>query len=444
MISTPKQQMKSSCSTTTRLFYYYYYYYYYTLVGYIMIHAAETTITKQQQRTLDSSCTLFLAESTIPNAGLGVYTSIERHPDEIIGEPDLCIPLVDMNYYNNNDQEHWFWPLDDYVWSGHVMGMSSESLFDDDIEAFCVGLDAVVNCNLALLNVAKSNVQYYHDHDIATTRRRRRRQYDDTKNPGVGSYSPYQINGTTRTTHSIPAGGELFKYYGESWFTSRPHSFGSIPLLQDYETVERLLRNLEEKLQRVPYSIRQALYEDVILQQLPWKDTATNKRFYNALPLKYSDVQQSTTDGSSSNGDGSIIRSLHQDDAVRSHEWLLRNGRCLDHLQARPSLLPNGAAARGAFAKRSLPRDTIITTSPLLHIVDRQYLNMHHHDNDNQQRHNNNNYYSTTSLDMLNRHYYYVPTEAPSCTSITIKRCKMSNCSGHKMVSCITTIRSST
>lgn len=41
-----------------------------------------------------STCTLYIAESTIPGAGLGIFTTVEKFPGEEIGYGDLCIPLV--------------------------------------------------------------------------------------------------------------------------------------------------------------------------------------------------------------------------------------------------------------------------------------------------------------------------------------------------------------
>lgn len=82
------------------------------------------------------------------------------------------------------------------------MGMGAET-DSDDIEAFCPGLDCLVNCNPALLNVAKSTPLY----DEAGLHR--------SRDPGAGSRTPYH-NGTTYVSKVIPRGSELFKDYGDS------------------------------------------------------------------------------------------------------------------------------------------------------------------------------------------------------------------------------------
>jgi hypothetical protein len=82
-------------------------------------------------------CDLYMAESTIPNAGLGIFSAIELNPGDPVGEGDVCIPLFDLNSHHPDP----FNPFGDYVWAGEVMGMKLE-IESDDIEALCpVGSD---------------------------------------------------------------------------------------------------------------------------------------------------------------------------------------------------------------------------------------------------------------------------------------------------------------
>ena len=41
-----------------------------------------------------SDCGLYMAESTIPGAGLGIFTAAEKHPGDAVGYGDVCIPVV--------------------------------------------------------------------------------------------------------------------------------------------------------------------------------------------------------------------------------------------------------------------------------------------------------------------------------------------------------------
>jgi hypothetical protein len=63
-------------------------------------------------------CEFYLAESTIPNAGLGIFTAIERLPGDDIGEGDVCIPIIDAELHQ---LETLFFPFQEYVWAGEVM-----------------------------------------------------------------------------------------------------------------------------------------------------------------------------------------------------------------------------------------------------------------------------------------------------------------------------------
>jgi len=160
----------------------------------------------------DFRCGLYMAVSTIPGAGLGIFSGVDRRPGGYVGEGDPLIPLVDLYYHLQNspefdpeDMEHQSESLDptsDYVWHGSELGMQQESAYSDtQCTAYCPGLDAAINCNLALINVDKL-VPEYDDGGL-------RRNID----PGAGAFTPYH-NCTTVVTAPIPAGGELFKVRG--------------------------------------------------------------------------------------------------------------------------------------------------------------------------------------------------------------------------------------
>lgn len=89
-------------------------------------------------------CGLYLAESTIPGAGLGIYTATEKQPGDSVGRGDVCLPVMDANWHN--DQKPVFNPFSDYYWAGYVMGMGRE-VESTDIEAYCPGLDCAINCS---------------------------------------------------------------------------------------------------------------------------------------------------------------------------------------------------------------------------------------------------------------------------------------------------------
>jgi hypothetical protein len=82
-----------------------------------------------------------------------------------------------------------------------------------------------------------------------------------------------------------------------------------------------------------------------------------NSRTLNAIPSTYDEVLVALEHD---------IGMTHQPNATRSLEWLQEHGKCVDHIVPQQSTLPD--AGRGAFAKRDLPKGTIISGSPLHHL----------------------------------------------------------------------------
>lgn len=322
----------------------------------------------------DSTCGLYLAPSTIPGAGVGIFTAVEKQIGDTVGRGDICIPVIDMYWHADGITQ----PFSDYFWSGDTMGMSHET-DSDDVEALCPGLDCAINCHLALVNVEKAVPVY---DDFGALHR--------SRDPGTGAFSPYH-NGTTYVSRHIPAGGELFKFYGDHWFQTRPHVFGLIPLSEDYETAEDMNEKMVLLLQRalgtrdgVNVSSGNNLLEDWfgLLQKI--NAGAFESRTLNALPQSWADATLAAKD---------TISALHQPSATRDVAWLEKHGRCIDHVEPRTStIVPQ--AGRGAFAVRSLLRDQVITTTPLLHVADADFFNLYNvtsmfdeNDNEHYQKH---------------------------------------------------------
>ena len=152
-------------------------------------------------------CSLYMAESTIPGAGLGIFTGVERLVNETIGTGDVMFPLVDVAYHMqvlgtkilHHHPDIVTNPTMDYIWFGPEMGMQQETAHPyvqvEFVSAFAPGLDAAINCHLGLPNVEKTMPIY----DTAGLHR--------SKDPGTGGFTPYH-KCTTYVTHPIPAGGK--------------------------------------------------------------------------------------------------------------------------------------------------------------------------------------------------------------------------------------------
>ena len=202
---------------------------------------------------------------------------------------------------------------------------------------------------MALINVQKSIPLY----DTAGLHR--------SKDPGVGAFTPYH-NGTSTVSRHIPVGGELFKFYGDNWFATRTKLFDeSFPLSEDYPAAEALLEALLYL--DASHQVLEDVYDIItFLKQGPWMS-----RILGAMPDTLEDALTAATAGE--------LAILHQPAATRSLEWLQDNGRCIDNIQPGFSTLPQ--AGHGAFAVRDLAAGQLITTSPLHHLPNNDFVNMY-------------------------------------------------------------------
>eukprot|EP00957_Ditylum_brightwellii_P181818 13851130-Ditylum_brightwellii.AAC.1 len=64
------------------------------------------------------SCRTYLSESTIPNAGLGVFSGVDVKQNEKIGQAGIVIPLLDLIWHTDGKQETSL--LITYPWNGEV------------------------------------------------------------------------------------------------------------------------------------------------------------------------------------------------------------------------------------------------------------------------------------------------------------------------------------
>lgn len=81
-------------------------------------------------------CKLYMALSSIPGAGLGIFTGTDRKVGDTVGFGDVMIPVIDIWYHlqafaagTPEWPPDWAFldPLADYVWNGPDLGMQHDS-----------------------------------------------------------------------------------------------------------------------------------------------------------------------------------------------------------------------------------------------------------------------------------------------------------------------------
>lgn len=283
-------------------------------------------------------CDLYLAASSIPGAGLGIFAGKEYHVGDSVGSGDIAIVVNSVSGYSNETLGNFFEnPFQDYVWNASNMGIC----LDEDLESvglFWPGINAAVNCYPALINVETS----YPEFDTANVHRFR--------HPSAGSFSPYH-KGISHAIRDIPVGGELFKEYGEAYFLTRDN-FEGVPVGRDFDAARAFLETFLD-FTKAHLPLRKTLFDSSASIASIW-----NRRLFNALPPS---LESSIDLMETFSGDfGKFL----QPNRTRDLSWLNEHGRCIDHIIPKQSTLEG--AGRGAFAKRFLPKGTILTASPLL------------------------------------------------------------------------------
>lgn len=120
-----------------------------------------------------------------------------------------------------------------------------------------------------------------------------------------------------------------------------------------------MLEKISKRFDRNP-----SLYDLILDIRRIWPES----RMMNALPDTIDEVHFVLSEGKD-------ISHLYQPNATRSIEWLQKNGKCVDNILPRPSTIPG--IGEGAFAKRRLPKGSIITGSPVMVIPKDQFMNMY-------------------------------------------------------------------
>ncbi len=337
------------------------------------VEATNTTTNKNPE------CTLYLAPSTIPNAGLGVFTSVSLPSGTLLpGGGDAAVPISDMDFHNNASAaaEDYHWLTSEYTWSARSIGEVMEwEAYKTSV--FSWGYGSVPNCHYWLNNVDESYCEF---DTVGLTPK---------NSPGAGAFTGY-YNRLTSALKDIPAGGEIFVSYGQNWFKAREDYMGLIPGEEDFEAGEEFLERVVQLFERLSTDV--ATFEDdsnghdeeeqtLYLQQVqsdiwnmimhfPYKS-----RPLAALPKTYEAAIRAMDVGITQTGEELATHPL---------EFLEEHGKCLDHIEPKNSTLKH--AGRGAFATRFLPKGTQVSHAPLIHIPDRDVLIMYDDSEDGETR----------------------------------------------------------
>jgi hypothetical protein len=310
-----------------------------------------------------SECYMYWAPSTIPGAGLGVFAGSKSYEvGDQVTFGDLVIPIWDLDWHQEHYETRKFlW--DEYVWGPEVFdGMEVEVTENDAIYAASIGMGAAPNCLLPLINLYDDPIQL----DNAGL---------DSTSPGVGSFTPYHGR-VYRASQDIQPGMELFVNYGFNYFDSRTHIYGVMPFEEDYTRADKLLLEylrfkdyyfIEEHADREGENDEtdyQAIVPDLWSVLQDFKSIWTESTVLMAVPEEESIIKELMDEGGT--------KYTLYDRSIRDIAWLEEHGECMDNIRDGTSTIPH--AGRGAFANRKLPKGSLVSPVPLIHISDKDYL----------------------------------------------------------------------
>lgn len=157
-------------------------------------------------RTNLEECGVWLAPSSIPGAGVGMYAGRDFEKGEPLQPSgEIVVPDIDIlqHQYELSQADKYFNLWDSYTWSGFGLLMSNEAHVEAKVQS--PGFGSAANSFLDLVNVDERRPDNSIPHGLHRS-----------KDPGVGAFSTYH-NRESIATAPIQRGQEFFVDYGPSW-----------------------------------------------------------------------------------------------------------------------------------------------------------------------------------------------------------------------------------
>mmetsp|Transcript_22130 Transcript_22130/g.49468 ORF Transcript_22130/g.49468 Transcript_22130/m.49468 type:complete len:649 (+) Transcript_22130:98-2044(+) len=337
-----------------------------------MFFVATTVDAVKRVYNPPEECGLYLAPSSIPGAGLGMYAGSTKYgEDSLVSDGDLMIPTWDLDYHNGNDVYYHLW--DEYTWSTSMFpGMLDDVESMGTTSTISSGFGAAINCMMPLVNVADEEW----DLDSAY---RLTRSGVSSDSPGAGAFTP-MTGRRFSATQTIQPFSELYASYGEGYFDGRS-VYDFVPFNRHYVMADKLInsfidnvtlwqkddtaednffssQNFEEELWDFIVQLRDVWDKTKVMFALPGDNTTTIDVLKNLLDVGGSKLQG-------------------YNDTVKDQEWMDEHGQCMDN--TRDGISNNPDAGRGAFASRFIPKGGLVAPAPLIHIPNRTSLTIYDH-----------------------------------------------------------------
>lgn len=314
---------------------------------------------EEEKQVIQEECGVYLAPSTIPGAGLGMFAGKSYGVHDTVTQGDIIIPLSSLDWHNDFKLDFFLW--EEYTWDGDMFPGLNDEIEMETIQYCSTGIGAAINCVLPLVNLADERIKV----DNAGL--------NHVADPGAGAFTALHDR-SSYALYEIEAGSELFMDYGEHYFGSRTETYGLMPLHKSYENADGFIgrfdalmkrlrhRTSQKKSQRgrqgLPRGLSKDLYE--LVKNLPYES-----RTLNALP-EFLGLNNALDEGS---------QWQHYNRSKVQLDFLSKNGQCMDNIYPGRSTVKQ--AGRGVFASRIIKNGGLVAPAPLIHIKDKKQLLMY-------------------------------------------------------------------
>jgi len=344
------------------------------------------------RESMASSCSVYLAPSSVSGGGMGMFTVKPVKLGETILPADgPSIPIIDPDY-SQASLDTWVNLFSSYWW-GHDGGINDAAFFESyNTAELQITVGALPNSHPYLdnLEVAFPEIIPYDDSVL-----------DRTTNPGAGASSLF-LGRDAIAYRDIDAGEELFLGYPETYMAEISEKY-NIPNVQDYEETGLIVSNLYTKYGKN-------------FNRWVWDETEISERVKSLLPKSQTDLDNILPSTSkcplastkctwydkieeraksfAQERFSFFRKKLLSDESQytsfvarttfaiakeisvnkRSPEWIRNHGICLENIIPGRSL--NKQAGNGAFANRFMRKGDIIAPASLLQITNKDALRM--------------------------------------------------------------------
>lgn len=343
-----------------------------TCCRWLVLASAAVLVVAQQtpaEKMIQQECGLWLAPSSTssPDAPkLGLFAGTDFGENEIVGNPEIGIPLIDfvVDWNRKSELDNSIISfLEGFLWTSEYAGARHEA--SHSVVTLIPGHGVLAQYHSGTHNVDwnQGSVLLRTPPNVPAPR---------VAHPSRGAITPY-FNFTITTTQPIKAGMELFANFGEVWEKGNitDDIFQEKVTRGDYAEADKVLEKILDFMDKYRDQMKPGQADEVldfimgkILDASAGNRAKAIRSLIPAHPGKLQTVK-----------DMGGTFPYRNSDLVKSKKWLAKHGTCVDNIKSGPSTIPE--AGRGAFATRNLPMGTVIAPMPMLQIPNKELMNIY-------------------------------------------------------------------